>query len=96
MELFVSERGNEGLRFNNYTYRLVEVNKRRSGSGKTSKSTEQQPNTNCFVRQGSFGFSRVIDSEEAQSQGHFETDASLVEQVPSNCFPECPSYVRIR
>ncbi|KAK3761435.1 hypothetical protein RRG08_061105 [Elysia crispata] len=28
MELFVTERGNKGLRFNNYTYRLIEVNKK--------------------------------------------------------------------
>ncbi|KAK3785310.1 hypothetical protein RRG08_004250 [Elysia crispata] len=28
MELFVTERGNKALRFNNYTYRLIEVNKK--------------------------------------------------------------------
>ncbi|GFR89476.1 hypothetical protein ElyMa_004279600 [Elysia marginata] len=47
MELFVMERGNKGLRFNNYTYRLVEVNKKSKRFWCTKKDCPASLLTDC-------------------------------------------------
>ncbi|GFR92017.1 hypothetical protein ElyMa_000858100 [Elysia marginata] len=47
MGLFVSERGNKGLRFNNYTYRLVEVNKKSKRFRCTKKDCPANLLTDC-------------------------------------------------
>ncbi|GFR79519.1 hypothetical protein ElyMa_005877400 [Elysia marginata] len=47
MELFVTERGNKGLRSNNYTYRLVEVSKKSKRFRCTKKDCPASLLTDC-------------------------------------------------
>ncbi|KAK3773938.1 hypothetical protein RRG08_004856 [Elysia crispata] len=92
MELFVTERGNKGLRFNNSTYRLIEVNKKSKRFRCTKKDCPASLLTDCCDEQNIVKIGKPHNHEAPSTHAkEMQTARASIKRKAEDSLNERPS-----